>query len=201
MRKEKTIDICHKYLFEDVDRMKNEGVSTQMINRVKRIRTIYTIWIDYPTKKDKEMRDKLISMYDISQSEAYEDIRIIKQLLGDFNSASKSYHRFRVNAMFLEAFELARIKKNPIAQTMAADKYAKYNQLDKEDALEYPWEDIIPQNYEPSSDPTLLGIKPIANIQEKIAALKKKYNADIEDVDFEEIGISQSLLNDLKKYE
>ena len=84
---------------------------------------------------------------------------------------------------------------------MAADKYAKYNQLDKEDALEYPWEDIIPQNYEPSSDPTLLGIKPIANIQEKIAALKKKYNADIEDVDFDEIGISQSLLNDLKKYE
>lgn len=200
MRKEKTIDICYKHLFDDVDVMTKAGVSTQIMNRIKRIRSIYAIWNDYPTKKDKEMRDKLISLFGVSQSEAYEDIKIIKQLLGDLNSASKAFHRFRANAMFLEAFDLARLKKNPVAEVMAGDKYAKYNQLDKEDALEYPWEDIIPQNYEPSSDPTIIGIKPVANIQEKIANMKQKYFTDIEDIDFEEIGIDQTLLDDIKNY-
>ncbi|SHE57295.1 hypothetical protein [Dysgonomonas macrotermitis] len=201
MRKEKTIDICHRHLFDDVDTLKKIGIPPQIIERIKRIRSIYTIWNDYPTKKDKEMRDKLTSMFNISMSEAYEDIRIIKQLLGDFNNATKAFHRFRANAMFLEAFELARIKKNPIAEVMAGDKYAKYNQLDKEDSLEFPWEDIMPQNYEPTSDPTVIGIKPIANIQEKIAAMKQKYMTDIEDVDYEDIGINPSLLENTKDYE
>ena len=37
----------------------------------------------------------------------------------------------------------------------------------------------------------MLGIKPIPNIKQKIAELKKKYAADIEDVTYESIDIEQ----------
>ncbi|MBD8349356.1 hypothetical protein [Dysgonomonas sp. HGC4] len=200
MRKETTLVLCHRHLYDDVDTLEKEKISPQIINRIKRIRLIYTIWNDYPLKKDKEMRDTLVSMFGISQSEAYEDIKITKQLLGDINAASKAFHRFKVNAIFMEALDLARIKKNPIAMIMAGDKYAKYNQLDKEDALEFPWDEIIPQQFVPTSDPSVIGIKPISNIQERIAAMKKKYEADIEYVDFEEIGINPELLKEIQSY-
>lgn len=200
MRKEKTIDICHRHLFDDVDLMRKANVSEQMISRVKRIRSIYTTWNDYPMKKDKEMRDRLVAEFGISQSEAYEDIRIIKQILGDVNAATKSWHRFRFVSMINESFEIARLKKKESSMERIAATYAKYTQLDKEDVLEFPWEDIIPDVIEPSSDPTLIGIKPVANIQQKIAALKKKYEAEIEDVDFVEIGIDPQLIEDIKSY-
>lgn len=200
MRKETTLVICHRHLYDNVDTLEKLKISPQIINRIKRIRSIFSIWNDYPLKKEKEMRDSLIAMFGISQSEAYEDIKITKQLLGDINAATKAFHRFRANAIFMEGYELARIKKNPIAIIMAGDKYAKYNQLDKEDSLEFPWEDIIPQQFIPTSDPSVIGIKPIANIQERIAAMKKKYEADIEYVDFEEMGINPDLLKDIESY-
>lgn len=200
MPKEKTIDICHRHLFDDVDSMQKARVSEQMINRIKRIRSIYTTWNDYPMKKDKEMRDRLVADFGISLSEAYEDIKIIKQLLGDINSVSKAWHRFKFSEMISQAYETAKIKRNPMAMVMAADKYAKYNQLDKEDALEFPWDDIIPQTFEPSSDPTLIGIKRIPNVKQKITALKKKYDTEIEDIDFEEIGVDPQLIEDIKSY-
>lgn len=198
MRKEKTIDICHRHLFDDIDTMRKANVSVQMIDRIKRIRSIYTTWNDYPMKKDKEMRDRLVAESGISQSEAYEDIRIIKQILGDVNAATKSWHRFRFVSMINEAYEIARIKKKEASIERIAATYAKYTQLDKEDALEYPWEDIIPDVFEPSSDPTLIGIKPIPNIQQRIAALKKKYEIEIEDIDYVEIGIDPQLIEDIK---
>ncbi len=200
MRKEKTIDICHRHLFDDVDTMRKANVSTQIINRIKRIRSIYTTWNDYPMKKDKEMRDRLVAEFGISQSEAYEDISIIKQILGDVNSATKAWHRFRFVSMINEAFEIARLKKKESSIERIAATYARYTQLDKEDALEFPWEDIIPDVIEPSSDPTLIGIKPVPNIQQKIADLKKKYEAEIEDIDFVEIGIDPKLIEEIKGY-
>lgn len=200
MRKETTLTICHRHLYDDVDTLTRLKISPQIINRIKRIRSIFTIWNDYPLKKEKEMRDNLVSMFGISISEAYEDIKITKQLLGDINAATKAFHRFRANAMFMEGYELARIKKNPIAIVMAGDKYAKYNQLDKEDSLEFPWDEIVPQQFEATSDPSVIGIKPIANIQDRISAMKKKYEADIEYIDFEEMGIDPELLNEIKSY-
>lgn len=201
MRKEKTIDICYKHLFDDVDTLQKAKLSTQIIERIKRLRSIYTTWNDYPFKKEKELRDILIKRFGVSQSQAYEDIKIVKQLLGDTNEASKAFHRFRANAIFMEGLELARIKKNPIAIIMAGDKYAKYNQLDKDDVLEFPWDEIIPQQFFPTSDPTVIGITPVPNIQQKIAQMKARYGQEIEDINYEEVGVNPDLLKDIQGYE
>jgi hypothetical protein len=110
------------------------------------------------------------------------------------NKSSKAFHRFRFNAMIQNAYDLAERKQNPKAMASAAGLYAKYNQLDKEDAFKIPWDEIIPQRFEPTSDPTVLGIKPIPNIQEKIKSLKERFFNDIEDISFENADFDEESL-------
>lgn len=76
----------------------------------------------------------------------------------------------------------------------AADKYAKYNQLDREDAFRIPWDEIVPQRFEPSSDPEVIGIRPVPGIQDKIRALKEKYLKDIEDIEDEDADFDEEAL-------
>ncbi len=79
----------------------------------------------------------------------------------------------------------------------AASAYAKYNRVDLEDEQAVPWEQLLPQPFTATDDPSVLGIKPIPNLQEKIDALLEKYRAetiDIDDVDFEEVDLEENVL-------
>ena len=79
----------------------------------------------------------------------------------------------------------------------AASAYAKYNRVDLEDEQAVPWEQLLPQPFTATDDPSVLGIKPIPNLQEKIDALLEKYRAetiDIDDVDFEEVDLEENIL-------
>ena len=74
----------------------------------------------------------------------------------------------------------------------AAASYAKYNRVDLEDEQTLPYELIVVQPVTATDDPTVLGIKPIPNIQQKISDMIAKYRAetlDIEDVEFEEADL------------
>ena len=72
---------------------------------------------------------------------------------------------------------------------MAANVLGKYNRLDREDAQEMPWEEIIPQSIEPTSDPTVLGGKKLENREEEIRKMYEKYKGEIEieDIGYEEV--------------
>lgn len=99
--------------------------------------------------------------YKISKSSAYDDVRIIKRLLGDLAKTTKDYHRYKFCQMIDETFEMARRIKDARAMGAAANYYGKYTQLDKEDILDKGYDKIIVQPFEPTDDPTVLGIKPI----------------------------------------
>ncbi|GAP73072.1 hypothetical protein SAMD00024442_6_27 [Candidatus Symbiothrix dinenymphae] len=194
MPKPNTLEICRLHLFDDKDKLTTTGIPQMLIDRIVRIRAAYTLWLEHPRKKDAEIRDHLVT-FGINKSQAYEDIQIIKQLLGDLTETSKAFHRWKFNAMIQATAELAEKKKDYKTMGAAWAAYAKYNQLDKEDALKIPWDEIIPQIFEPSSDPTIIGIKPIANIKERIAALKDKYGKDIaEDIDYEVVDYNEDEL-------
>ena len=79
----------------------------------------------------------------------------------------------------------------------AAASYAKYNRVDLEDEQAVPYEMIVVQPFVATSDPSVLGIKPIPNIQKKISDMISKYRAetlDIEDVELEEADLEFDLL-------
>ena len=194
MPKLNTFELCRRHLFDDqidIDHLAHEQQS-----RLLRIRSGYTLWNSNPNKRPKEIYDHIRAFSNVGKDQAYDDVRIIEQLLGEINKQTKDWHRYKFNYMVLEAFEIAKLKQDPDAMQKASNTYAKYNQLDKEDPLKVPWDKIIPQLFEPTEDPSVLGIKPIENIKEKIAAMKKKYMDDIEDVTYESIDIEQ-----LQKYD
>lgn len=189
MSKKQTYDICVQHLYDDADKL--AYLAPQVRDRLLRIRSAYTLMNEYPSKADREIIQHIMKNSGVERSSAYEDLRIIKDLLGSINRQSKDWHRFKFNNQIQKAYERADLKNDPDSMVKAMNVYAKYNQLDKEDAERIPWDEIIPQLFEPTEDPTVLGIKPIANIREKIAAMKKKYMNEIEDVTYDEIDIEQ----------
>lgn len=187
-----TIDVCEKHLFSDVEEMTREGVPELIQQRLIRLRDMYNYWLQFPRKKDLEIVGELELRYKVSKSTAYEDIRIIKRLLGDFAKTTKDYHRYKFCQMIDETYEMAKRIKDARAMGAAANYYGKYTQLDKEDILDKGYDKIIVQPFEPTDDPTVLGIKPIPNVRERIKSKIQQYwSEDIEDVDFEEVEFNE----------
>ena len=69
---------------------------------------MYNYWLQYPRIREQEIVLELQKRYQIQKSAAYEDIRIIKYLLGDLNKATKDYHRYRFIQRNEESYEMAK---------------------------------------------------------------------------------------------
>lgn len=183
------LDKFHDVFFSDFDEQKLTKDERQILMRY---RSIFTLSLERPSIQDVELRDYLMTEYGISQTQAYRDICNIRVLLGHVQNAGKEWVRYIVNETLKKAIEDAKLlgPKGIKLMIMAADKLGKYNRLDKEDSVEIPWDDIIPQSIEPTTDPTVLGIKPLENKEEAIRKMYEKYREEIEieDVDYEPVG-------------
>ena len=187
MPKPDTLEICRKYLFENP----TEELSPLMNDRLLRIRSAYAHWVEFPMKSDNEIRLFIQDNSDVCKASAYSDLNILKILLGSIKNASKEWHRYTVIEMIKEAYDLAKDKQDPKAMILAIDKLGKYTQLHLPDIDPIPYEDIVPQPFEPSSNPAVVGLKPIDNLAAKIKKLKEKYATEIDsniiDVEYTEL--------------
>ncbi len=187
-----TLTVCKEHLFSDVDEMSKAGIPEIVRERVVRIRNTYNHWLLYPSKADKDIARYVMDGRDISKSTAYEDIRIVKFFLGQINKNSKDFARWKFNEMIQETYSMAKDDNNLKVMRAAADTYGKYNMLDKEDPTDYGFDQIKIQTFEPTDDPTSIGIKPIPNVRKVAADLKKKYvgeftQEDAEDIEYETV--------------
>ena len=94
--------------------------------------------------------------------------------------------------MILETYQMAKKRKDTKTMERAATSYAKFNNVNVEDEQSVPYDMIVVQPFTATDDPTVLGIKPIPNIDKKIASLIDKYRAesiDIDDIEYEEADI------------
>jgi hypothetical protein len=188
MNKQYSLDKYHNILFRELD----ESILTVDEKKILiRYRAVFTLSLETPWVTDVELRDYLVSEFGISIPQAYKDLTNVRVLLGSVQNAGKEWIRYMVNETLKKAIDDARkLGKSGIKlMIMAADTLGKYNRLDKEDSLEIPWDDIIPQSIEPTSDPTVLGIKPLENKEEAIRKMYEKYKdeIEIEDVDYEPV--------------
>ncbi len=187
MRKTDILETCRKYLFENP----TKELAPQTNQILIRVRSAYAHWVEFPMKTDNEIRLFIQDNYSVEKTCAYYDLSILKILLGSIKNASKEWHRYTVIEMIKESYELAKDKQDPKAMILAVDKLGKYTMLDKPDIDPIPYEDIVPQPFEPSSDPAVVGLKPIADLAAKIKKLKEKYAAEIDsnviDVEYTEL--------------
>lgn len=153
-----------------------------------RYRFAFTMLLEKPSTQDTVLRDKLMSEFGISQSQAYRDISNMKVILPNIRNAGKEWIRYIVNEELKKAIADAETQGKLKERILAISALAKYNKLDQDDAEEFPWDEIIPQGIEPTSDPTVLeGATPVT--REEIESLYKKYQHDIEieDVTYEDV--------------
>jgi len=124
-----------------------------------------------------------MSVFNVSRVKAYDDINLIKILLGDIKNPGKEWIRYQVNAMLDAAYNQALKDNDSKAMTLAATAKGKLNMLHLPDAEPVPFDEIVPQQFEPTDDPTPLGLKKDPDIREKKRKMLEKYMDDIEIVD------------------
>ena len=62
------------------------------------------------------------------------------------------------------------------------------NRTDKDDEPDLEFDKIVPQQFEMTDDPTVIGIQKVPGLRDRIRKLEKKYgDTKIEDADYEEI--------------
>ena len=190
-----TLDICRKDLFANEDKLR-EQYPEAVVVRVLRIRDMYLWTVANPEAKDRQFVEELLNRYDMSRVMAYKDLGIVKSLLPSISAASRDFHRWRFNEMILETYQMAKKRKDTKTMEKAASSYAKNNNVGLEEEAKIPYELLLVQPFVPTMDPSVLGITPIPNLQEKIDAMLEKYKRetiDIEDVTFEEADLEEDI--------
>lgn len=190
------LELCRSDLFTKEDELR-QAYPQLLVDKVLRVRDMYNWCIANPDAKDRQFVEQELSRYDISKVVAYSDLAIVKTLLPTLATASRDFHRWRYNEMILETYQMAKKRKDTKTMEKAASSYAKYNRIDLEDEQAVPYEMIVVQPFTATSDPTVLGIKPIPNINDKIKAMLNKYRAetiDIEDITYEEADLEEESL-------
>jgi hypothetical protein len=187
MPKQNIIDKMDTLLFDPLP----ADISPHERAMMVRYRDAYTHWLDNPLESDADIRDYLINNHHIEKSQAYRDIANIKLLLGNVRNAGKEWHRHRVNVLLEKAAAAALEGRTAEATALSkvATAFIKNNKLDLEDGEQLPFAEIIPPVFEPTTDPTVIGLKPLPNLRQRIEDLKQKYigEIDIVDVNYEEL--------------
>ena len=174
------------------------------VERVLRLRELYNWVISNPDCKDKEFVDVAIGRFGISKTLAYDDLKIIKSVLPNITQASRDYHRWKYNEMILETYQMAKKRKDTKTMERAATTYAKFNNVNVEDEQSVPYDMIVVQPFTATDDPTVLGIKPIPNIEKVISDMIEKYRAeslDIDDIEYEDADIQWAEYEEVREDE
>lgn len=190
------LELCRTDLFTKEDELR-ERYPQSVVDKVLRVREMYSWFISNPDSTDREFVVELLQRHDVSKVTTYSDLAVVKTLLPLLASSSRDFHRWRFNEMIMNTYKMAQKRKDTKTMERAAASYAKYNRVDLEDEQAVPYEMIVVQPFVATSDPSVLGIKPIPNIQKKISDMIAKYRAetlDIEDVEFEEADLEFDLL-------
>ena len=190
------IDVASHDLFTPEAELRTKYVEAQVAH-VLRLREMYNWYLSNPDAHDRQFIDECRSRYQLSKSQSYEDLALIKRLLPALSTASRDFHRWKANEMLLETYRMAKARKDTKTMEKAASSYAKYNRVDLEDEQAVPYDDIVVQPFTATSDPAVLGLVPIPNLQKRIDALLKELSGesrDIEDITYEEADLEEDEL-------
>ena len=169
--------------------MREAGIQERIIDRLLRIRAIYTYWLNRPQLNDREIVAEMVKRYKLATRTAYDDLALIKTVLGSLNQCSQDYLRWVFLQRCEEGFEMARKKDDPSAFAKVLTAYGKYSRLDREEGLAPDYSAIVPQVFEISANPEDAGFKRIPDIEKKTDKMLKQFQREFQSVEFEEIKI------------
>ncbi len=181
MDKMTLFDKIQKSLFSD-SQEHLEGLSAHELEIRKRYMSAFTVWLENPTYTDKQIANHLKIIFKIENSQAYRDIGNLRIMLGNVRNSGKEWHRFTVIQMAKNAYALAEKQHDAKAMAVAAGVYGKYTRCDQIEADQMPWDSVIPPDFEPSPDVTILNFKKLPNSEARRKKIMQKYMQETEDV-------------------
>lgn len=189
-----SLELIQESLF---DSNRKKELTPKQQEQLTRYQSAFVMWLDKPLMKDSEIRDYLVNNFEISNRQAYYDIKNLKYLIGNVKEGSKEYYRHLANEILQDArteidnakdkFELEKAK----AKVKVARAMVDVNRLNQNDPEPMPWDELMPQSFEPTTDPTTIGLKdmPRKELKAKIKKMEEQYagEIDIQDIEYEEI--------------
>jgi len=186
------IDAYSEYLPIDSDELRSKLVPEDTIFRVERLRELSAYWRSYPQTSPKELVNRCMQLFHVGKSQAYDDIHILKILIGNLEATTKEFARWRANQMIEEDRLAARRDGDWRAVASMQKNYIINNQTDKEDTPDRAFEKIVPLQIEPTDDPSVLGIKAPKNLRQLRDKLIRRYSKDEEYDDYTDVTNEES---------
>jgi hypothetical protein len=181
------IDDYSLYLSQDSQELREQHVPDVTIWRVERLRELAAYWRSYPSTSPKELVSRCMQQFKVAQSQAYDDIHLLKILVGNLEATTKEFARWRVNQMIEEDRLAARRDGDWRAVASMQKNYILNNQTDKPDTPDMAFDKIVPLQIEPTDDPSVLGIKAPKNLRAKRDKYIKQFSRDEEYTSYEEL--------------
>lgn len=177
------IDLYARLLPLQPDQLAAEAPQPEVQQRVVRLRALYAHWSQFSAKTDKEMRQWDADNFGVGRTNCFEDITALKLIIGNLEKTTADFARWRINQM-LEADMAAAREAGDLKSLAAMQKnYIAANRLDKPDTPDMQFDKILPLQFTPTDDPSVLGITPRKNVRQTIAKLLKRYSTDAEVVE------------------
>lgn len=181
------IDQYSRLVVLNDDELREQNVAAAIRERLKRIRGVYAYWLQFPTKTSKEIVDYNMKMFGVGRAQAYDDLHLTQVLLGNLQQTSKEFMRWKINQDLEHDLQLARNINDMRAVASIEKNRILNNRTDKDDEPDLEYDKIVPQTFEPTDDPSVIGIKKVPGLRDRIRRLEKKYGRNIEDAEYEEI--------------
>lgn len=181
------IDDYSSFLPLDSSELRSQLVPEDTIQRIERLRELSAYWRSYPSTSQKELVSRCMQLFKVGKSQAYDDIHILKILIGNLEATTKEFARWRVNQMIEEDRQAARRDGDWRAVASMQKNYILNNQTDKPDTPDMAFDKIVPLQIEPTDDPSVLGIKAPKNLRARRDKLIKQFSKDDEYAEYTEV--------------
>ena len=181
------IDQYAEFLPVDSSELRLQMVPEDTIMRVERLRELSSYWRSYPSTSPKELVSRCMQLFQVGKSQAYDDIHLLKILIGNLEATTKEFARWRVNQMIEEDRQAARRDGDWRAVASMQKNYILNNQTDKPDTPDMAFDKIVPLQLEPTDDPSVLGIKAPKNLRARRDKLIKQFSKDDEYAEYTEV--------------
>lgn len=97
-----SIEVCRSHLFTKEVELRTLYPDT-IVDKVLRVREMYNWFIANPDGTDREFVAEVCQRHGIHRTMAYSDLAVVKSLLPMLSSASRDFHNWRTNEMFIKA--------------------------------------------------------------------------------------------------
>lgn len=174
------IERTQRFLFANEDEMRAAHLPQAVRQRLVRLRDIYAYWLRHPELPDKSVVAQIRHQYAVSFTQAYEDVRLLKTCLGNIGQVTRQWCQYLFMQRCEEAFAMARAAGDANAFAKVLSALGKFTRLDHDEDLRPDYSQIVPQQFELTSDPAEAGFQRIPNLQSRIRLLFQRFQKEAE---------------------